>query len=360
MMRERQRQLAEQGDSVIEGRDIGEIVAPHAELEDLALRRPRGARGAPARRAGRDGGRGARRRDAPPRRARRRRTPIAPTTRSSSTRRSSTSSRSIDRIEGARRRSGSRERDEHDADKVWAVGRPTIGTAVKARRRGMKVYGKERVPLTGGLVIACNHFRWIDPPALGAPARARSTSWPRSRRTACPGSAAFIRAFGTFPVRRGESDRDAVRTMRAIVRDGLALGLFAEGTRQRSGVPGAAAARSRDGRAAGGRAGDPGRDPRLADRGSRQPPDLARLGRADPLRGAAQGRQGLQGGVGDPAGEDPRALRLPRRDARARSPGRDSRRDEPTTSSSRRRSRRRARSPAPSRSSASRTSASRR
>ena len=33
VMRERQRQLAEQGDSVIEGRDIGEIVAPHAELK---------------------------------------------------------------------------------------------------------------------------------------------------------------------------------------------------------------------------------------------------------------------------------------------------------------------------------------
>jgi cytidylate kinase len=33
VMRERQRQLAEHGDSVIEGRDIGEIVAPHAELK---------------------------------------------------------------------------------------------------------------------------------------------------------------------------------------------------------------------------------------------------------------------------------------------------------------------------------------
>ena len=49
---------------------------------------------------------------------------------------------------------------------------------------------------------------------------------------------AFIRAFGCFPVRRGESDREAVRTMRRIVADGHALGLFVEGTRQRSGVPG--------------------------------------------------------------------------------------------------------------------------
>ena len=42
----------------------------------------------------------------------------------------------------------------------------------------------------------------------------------------------------SFAVRRGESDREAVRRMREIVREGNALGMFAEGTRQRSGVPG--------------------------------------------------------------------------------------------------------------------------
>jgi 1-acyl-sn-glycerol-3-phosphate acyltransferase len=53
-----------------------------------------------------------------------------------------------------------------------------------------------------------------------------------------PGLGQLIRAFGTFSVRRGESDRDAVRLMREVVRDGHVLGIFAEGTRQRSGVPG--------------------------------------------------------------------------------------------------------------------------
>ena len=53
-----------------------------------------------------------------------------------------------------------------------------------------------------------------------------------------PGLGQLLRTFGAFPVRRGESDRDAVRTMRQIVRDGNALGMFAEGTRQQTGVPG--------------------------------------------------------------------------------------------------------------------------
>jgi 1-acyl-sn-glycerol-3-phosphate acyltransferase len=51
-----------------------------------------------------------------------------------------------------------------------------------------------------------------------------------------------MRSFGAFPVRRGESDREAVRTMREIVSSGNALGMFVEGTRQRSGVPGKAQA----------------------------------------------------------------------------------------------------------------------
>ena len=53
-----------------------------------------------------------------------------------------------------------------------------------------------------------------------------------------PGLGPLIRSFGTLSVRRGESDRDAVRRMREVVRDGNALAVFVEGTRQRSGVPG--------------------------------------------------------------------------------------------------------------------------
>jgi len=122
-------------------------------------------------------------------------------------------------------------------DKVWTVGRATIGNAVKLTGR-LKVYGADRVPMTGGLVIACNHFHWVDPPALGASCPRTIYFMAKVEVHRVPGLGAFIRAFGTFPVRRGESDRDAVRTMRGIVRDGLALGLFVEGTRQRGAVPG--------------------------------------------------------------------------------------------------------------------------
>jgi 1-acyl-sn-glycerol-3-phosphate acyltransferase len=123
------------------------------------------------------------------------------------------------------------------ADRVWAVGRPTIGLAAGTASR-LKVYARDRVPREGGLVVACNHFSWLDPVVLGAASPRTLYYMAKVEAHRVPGLGAFIRQFGCFPVRRGESDREAVRTMRKVVHDGLALGLFAEGTRQHTGVPG--------------------------------------------------------------------------------------------------------------------------
>ena len=83
-------------------------------------------------------------------------------------------------------------------------------------------------------MIACNHFSWIDPPALGASCPRTIYFMAKVEAHRVPGLGAFIRAFGTFPVRRGESDRDAVRTMRTIVRDGWHS---ASSRRARAGAP---------------------------------------------------------------------------------------------------------------------------
>jgi 1-acyl-sn-glycerol-3-phosphate acyltransferase len=122
-------------------------------------------------------------------------------------------------------------------DVVWSVGRPTIGGAATVLTR-LRVYGRERVPMEGGLVVASNHLSWIDPPALGAAIPRTLYFMAKVEAHRVPGLGQLMRSFGAFSVRRGESDREAVRTMRQIVRDGHALGLFVEGTRQRAGVPG--------------------------------------------------------------------------------------------------------------------------
>jgi 1-acyl-sn-glycerol-3-phosphate acyltransferase len=122
-------------------------------------------------------------------------------------------------------------------DFAWAIGRLTIQPVAAVATR-LRVYGKERMPLDGGVVLAVNHFGWIDPACVGAASPRVVHFMAKFEAHVVPGLGQLIRAFGTFSVRRGESDREAVRHMREVVRAGNVLGMFAEGTRQRSGVPG--------------------------------------------------------------------------------------------------------------------------
>ena len=119
----------------------------------------------------------------------------------------------------------------------WKWGRWVMGGPAAALTR-LRVYGRERVPRTGGAVVAFNHFSWIDIPAFGWAAPRPYYFLAKAEAVDFPVGGAYLRMFGTFAVRRGESDREAVRRMREVVRDGNLLGIFAEGTRQRSGVPG--------------------------------------------------------------------------------------------------------------------------
>ena len=54
-----------------------------------------------------------------------------------------------------------------NVDAVWAVGRLTIEPLTRLFAP-LRNYGAERVPLEGGVVLAFNHFSWIDPPAFGS------------------------------------------------------------------------------------------------------------------------------------------------------------------------------------------------
>jgi 1-acyl-sn-glycerol-3-phosphate acyltransferase len=123
------------------------------------------------------------------------------------------------------------------ADVVWALGRPTLGGIVRTIAP-LRIYGSERVPRVGGIVLALNHFSWLDPPAFGAACPRNIRYMAKIELHRVPGIGPFVRSFGTFSVRRGESDREAVRLMRRCVQQGDVLGVFVEGTRQKSGVPG--------------------------------------------------------------------------------------------------------------------------
>jgi 1-acyl-sn-glycerol-3-phosphate acyltransferase len=124
-------------------------------------------------------------------------------------------------------------------DVVWHTSRLWMGPLVRLATRG-RDYGRDRVPRTGGAVLAINHLHWIDVPLVGAFSPRPVDYVAKVEAHRIPLLGRFIRAHGTISVRRGESDRDAVRAMRAAARGGRLLGLFVEGTRQRSGLPGKA------------------------------------------------------------------------------------------------------------------------
>jgi 1-acyl-sn-glycerol-3-phosphate acyltransferase len=122
---------------------------------------------------------------------------------------------------------------------AWALGRFYMGLPTRAVTRP-RVYGLDRIPRTGGAVYAMNHMHWLDVPLIGVVSPRNMDFVAKAEAVDLPGVGRFLRWHGTIAVRRGESDRDAVRRMRESARAGRVVGLFVEGTRNDSGRPGPA------------------------------------------------------------------------------------------------------------------------
>lgn len=114
---------------------------------------------------------------------------------------------------------------------AWLFGRPFFNGAVRTFAP-LRVYGRERIPANGPVVFCFNHFSWLDPWAIGSVIPRTVYYVAKQEAHDNPFIGPFIRIFGTTPVRRGESDREAIRLMREVVRRGDGLGMFPEGTRQ--------------------------------------------------------------------------------------------------------------------------------
>ena len=114
---------------------------------------------------------------------------------------------------------------------AWLVGRPLIGSIVRSLTP-LRAYGRDRVPAHEPLVFCFNHFSWLDPWAIGSVCPRQIYYVAKQEAHDNPFIGPFIRFFGTSSIRRGESDREAIRVMREVVRRGDALGMFPEGTRQ--------------------------------------------------------------------------------------------------------------------------------
>lgn len=94
----------------------------------------------------------------------------------------------------------------------------------------MRVSGQEHIPKTGPVVIAPNHKSFWDGFFISAVAPRRVYFMGKSELFQGPFGRILL-ALGGFPVRRGQSDGEAIETAKIILQRGDVLSLFPEGTR---------------------------------------------------------------------------------------------------------------------------------
>lgn len=99
----------------------------------------------------------------------------------------------------------------------------------------LRTEGIENIPAEGPVIIAMNHVAWVDV-LLGALRVPRQYYYmAKAELFEVPIIGYMIRRWGAFPVRRGEGDREALRSAERVLAEGHMLVIFPEGHRTRGG-----------------------------------------------------------------------------------------------------------------------------
>ncbi len=100
----------------------------------------------------------------------------------------------------------------------------------------MRVVGAERVPLDGPLIVACNHRSYFDPPALGCALPRPVAYMAKIELFRIPVLGSIITWLNAFSVDRSRGDVAAIKRSVEVLREGKAIGIFPEGTRNKTGA----------------------------------------------------------------------------------------------------------------------------
>jgi 1-acyl-sn-glycerol-3-phosphate acyltransferase len=93
--------------------------------------------------------------------------------------------------------------------------------------------GLENVPAEGPFIIASNHLSWFDVPLIPA-YFSRPVIYMAKEETFQGRIGWLVRFLGAFPVKRGEADRQALRTADEQLKEGNIIVIFPEGTRSKT------------------------------------------------------------------------------------------------------------------------------
>lgn len=106
----------------------------------------------------------------------------------------------------------------------------------------MDIQGEEHIPTEGGVVLCCNHMSNLDPTTMAAFVKRPVRYIAKKELFEKRWSAKLLSALGAFPVDRQTTDMKALKTAIKLLKNGEALGIFAEGTRVKEGEAKAAKA----------------------------------------------------------------------------------------------------------------------
>lgn len=118
---------------------------------------------------------------------------------------------------------------------LYTFARGLVGAVFKPLYR-IEVIGIDNIPKNGPVLICANHIDNFDPPVVGITSPRPIHFMAKDELLKIPilGKLVFNH-LNAFPVKRGMSDREALRKGLNILKEDSVLGLFPEGTRSKDG-----------------------------------------------------------------------------------------------------------------------------
>jgi 1-acyl-sn-glycerol-3-phosphate acyltransferase len=95
--------------------------------------------------------------------------------------------------------------------------------------------GLEHIPKEGGVLLCSNHISNFDPIVVGILPKRDVYYMAKEELFKVPVFGKIVSMCNAFPVKRGMSDREALRKGLNVLKDGHILGLFPEGHRSKTG-----------------------------------------------------------------------------------------------------------------------------
>jgi CMP/dCMP kinase len=99
----------------------------------------------------------------------------------------------------------------------------------------IQVVGRERIPLKGPLIVACNHISFWDPPLVGSLFPRVLAFLAKEELFQNKVFGALIAGYNSIPIPRGPRARSALRGAEGVLDRGGAVLIFPEGTRSKTG-----------------------------------------------------------------------------------------------------------------------------